>query len=180
MKALICCSCPSARRLLWISVITPLYLLFLGHVLDTRLLFVRPGTESCVPADELGRGAAAASREISEDEVLRFHRDGGVVLRGIIPPVWTGRLHGLVRDVFEHPNLWDVIYSVRGRRFVQFRLEVADFLVSASWSCPATGWPTCGPRTAAAASTPRLRAPDALLAVVLRPCVVLASLAAAL
>ena len=69
------------------------------------LLFTRPRTEGCVPADELGRPPAAALRSLTEEEVAAFARDGSVKLRGMLDDVWLRRLRKLVQDCFEHPNV---------------------------------------------------------------------------
>ena len=74
-------------------------------------LFSRPGTASCVPQSELGRGPALPLRALTEAEIAAFERDGSVVLRGVLSDEWVGRLRALVADVFKHPNVWDVLYS---------------------------------------------------------------------
>ena len=75
------------------------------------ILFTRPNTAGCVPDDELGRPPAAALRSLTNDELETFARDGSVKLRGVLDEVWVGRLRALVQDCFEHPNMWDVLYS---------------------------------------------------------------------
>lgn len=102
--------------------------------LIARVLFIRPGTASCVPSDDLRKGSAPPLRPLSEEEISAFERDGSVILRGILDDIWVERLHALVQDVFvrnpqpsptsgrltdhpllhctqEHPNVWDVLYS---------------------------------------------------------------------
>jgi hypothetical protein len=75
------------------------------------LLFTRPGSQSCVPPEELGLGSASPLRPLTEEEIAAFERDGSVILPGILDAVWLERLHALASDVFKHPNTWDVIYS---------------------------------------------------------------------
>ena len=62
-----------------------------------------------------GGGASDASsmpmaREVTDEEVTAFHRDGVVVLRGVIQPEWIAALRLLLLDVFEHPTMWDILY----------------------------------------------------------------------
>lgn len=75
------------------------------------LLFGRPGTQSCVPADELGHGPAAPARAITAEEIEQFRLDGSVLLRGVLDQAWQKRLLALNEDVFTSPNLWDVVYT---------------------------------------------------------------------
>lgn len=75
------------------------------------LLFTRPGTTGCVPEAELGRGPADPMRPLTAAELDAFQRDGSVVLKGVVDDRWVRRLRALVIDCFEHPNVWDVLYS---------------------------------------------------------------------
>ena len=74
-------------------------------------LFGRVGQGSCVPEDELSRGPAEPLRPLREDELQAFRRDGAVVLRGVLDPVWQRRLRQLVHDTLGSPTRWDVLYS---------------------------------------------------------------------
>jgi len=76
-----------------------------------QLLFSRPGSQSCIPPEELGLGSALPLRSLTEEEIASFERDGSVILPGMLDELWVSRLRALVTDVFEHPNLWDVLYS---------------------------------------------------------------------
>jgi len=80
-----------------------------GEIAST-LLFTRPGTEQCVPP-ELTQSPQQPARPLTEEEIDAFERDGSVLLRGLLSDEWVGIMRELVRDVFEHPNLWDVLYS---------------------------------------------------------------------
>ena len=60
------------------------------------------------PAGEL---PAPAFRDLTEDEIVGFRRDGVVVLRGVLQEEWVEALRLLMLDVFEHPTKWDMLYS---------------------------------------------------------------------
>lgn len=96
------------------------------------LLFSRPGSQPCVPAAELGHGPAQALRALSEAEIATFERDGSVVLKDVLSDVWVHRLQSLAQDVFEHPNLWDVLYS---RLIANFYCAQKSLLVHTTSKC---------------------------------------------
>jgi hypothetical protein len=53
------------------------------------LLFTRPGSQSCVPPEELGLGSASPLRPLTEEEIAAFERDGSVILPGILDAVYV-------------------------------------------------------------------------------------------
>ena len=122
------------------------------------LLFTRPNTAGCVPADELGGPPAAALRSLTEEEIAAFARDGSVKLRGMLDDVWLQRLRALVQDCFEHPNVWDVLYS---RMIANFYCAQKAILVHHT--------STCGKQIAEAAPTTRIAA-ELLRSPTLRVC----------
>ena len=77
----------------------------------STLLFARPGTRPCVPHEIKRSAPHSPARPLADEEVTAFERDGSVILRGLLTEEWVGILRELVADVFEHPNLWDVLYS---------------------------------------------------------------------
>lgn len=111
------------------------------------LLFTRPKTAGCVPEDELSRSPAAALRNLTDGELAAFARDGSVQLRGLLDDVWLNRLRALVQDCFEHPNIWDVVYS---RMIANFYCAQKAILVHHT--------STCGRQIAVAAPTTRIAA----------------------
>lgn len=125
-------------------------------------LFTRPQTEGCIPSKELARaqhsGPAFAARSLTEEEVEAFARDGSVKLRGMLDDVWVRRLRALVKDCFEHPNMWDVLYS---RLIANFYCAQKAILVHHT--------SVCGRQIAEAAPTTRIAA-ELLRSATLRVC----------
>ena len=90
------------------------YLLAGDANLLAALLLARPHSKPCIPEEEMRqskRTPAAPLRSITDEEINAFHRDGSVLLKGVLDEKWVGRLHALVDDVFSNPNGWDVLYS---------------------------------------------------------------------
>lgn len=91
-----------------------LFLALLHQPIDEwtrKFLFERSGSRSCVPLEVQARGSASPLRALTPEEHLAFQRDGVVVLRGMLQDEWVDRLRDVVKDVFNSPNAWDILYS---------------------------------------------------------------------